>query len=138
MRPSATVPVAVSVGLLLMGCAKAPPAPRGTTATPAMSSGTVSGSTAAAKTNGRWPNPAAAPPCPPFTSIHMISAIRGWGVTSRAVFRTTDGGRRWTNVLTPAAAPGVSLSADFLGIAHAWVATSDAGRVDVYRTTDGG
>ena len=71
-------------------------------------------------------------PLPPFTSIHMTSAIRGWGVTSRAVFRTTDGGRRWTNVLTPAAAPGVSLSADFLGGTDAWVATSDAGRVELY------
>ena len=79
-------------------------------------------------------------------SIHMVTTTVGWAVASGwspAVFRTTDGGQDWTDVLShgsPASA------AAFLDTQSARVAvvrstgngTTGSGQIAVYRTHDAG
>lgn len=35
---------------------------------------------------------------PPLSSIHMLNANIGWAISDDAIFRTTDGGRNWSDV----------------------------------------
>lgn len=42
---------------------------------------------------------------PPLLVLHMVDACDGWGFTRMGVYRTSDGGTRWSNVSPPRAAP---------------------------------
>lgn len=74
-------------------------------------------------------------------SIRMVTTTVGWaiaGSSAAGVYRTTDGGRDWTRVLTQ---PSSALAGAFLDarIARVAVTRSYAGRtVRVYRTEDAG
>jgi len=133
MRPCRLVPT-LCAALFLFGCARA------STVRQQVPRGTGSAPSAAGRALGNAGDTAAAAATPALTAIHMTDAARGWGITASAVWRTADGGRTWTNVLTPAGHPpaGVPLAAGLLGPDTAWVVASDGGAVTVYRTTDGG
>ena len=80
-------------------------------------------------------------------SIHMVDRKNGWAQnlswvsTDKAIWKTTDGGKSWKQVLC--AIPGKlegNISACFRDSKTAWVAASDfeSAKVTVFRTTDGG
>jgi photosystem II stability/assembly factor-like uncharacterized protein len=78
-----------------------------------------------------------------LTSLHMIDATTGWGQNGHSLFRTTNGGRLWTDV-TPSGARHAGVDeAYFLSGNTAWLAATSGsdyynGRVVVYRTINGG
>jgi photosystem II stability/assembly factor-like uncharacterized protein len=80
---------------------------------------------------------------PQLTSIHFLDESQGWGVTSRNILRTNDGGATWLDV-TPSGAPdfGFGSISYFLDASHGWVAIPnpldpmEPGQL--YRTSDGG
>jgi photosystem II stability/assembly factor-like uncharacterized protein len=81
-----------------------------------------------------------------LSSLHMVDAETGWGVTEKGrIVRTTDGGVHWQD-LTPKYPPPLALSAqqraaaDFLTSSIAWVAVSDADAATtlLLRTANGG
>ncbi len=92
------------------------------------------------------------PPVPEFDSIHMIDREIGWAQNAGAVFltndwvfrdkaiwRTTNGGQSWTQVLCASPATTGTVSAFFLGSTKGWVAAADdSTNVTIFRTKDGG
>jgi photosystem II stability/assembly factor-like uncharacterized protein len=78
----------------------------------------------------------------------MVTASTGWAwVEPSELWRTTDGGTRWTNVTPRSMGGQTSPSAEahyFLDATHAWIvalhgATDSAGHyITTFRTTDGG
>ena len=80
-------------------------------------------------------------------SVHFVSSSRGWGIAGgtdpsamRGIFipssgaglvATSDGGRTWTNLASPADPQSVCFS----DASHGWLSTEPGG---VYRSTDGG
>src|SRR5580704_5349098 len=73
-----------------------------------------------------------------FDSIHMIDRDVGWAQNASAVFgtndwvfndkaiwRTTNGGKSWTQVLCASPADTGNISAFFLDSKRAWVAVAD-------------
>jgi photosystem II stability/assembly factor-like uncharacterized protein len=76
-----------------------------------------------------------------LTQIHMVTAGVGWAISGRTapvVFRTTDGGVNWTDVLPHGVPAQRSLSAAFTGTASARVAMGSTSGTSIYRTEDGG
>ncbi len=87
-----------------------------------------------------------------FESIHMIDRQIGWAQNARAVFltndwvfndkaiwRTTNGGQSWIQVLRASPAETGNISAFFHDSKRAWVAVADEStNVTVFRTSDGG
>jgi photosystem II stability/assembly factor-like uncharacterized protein len=87
-----------------------------------------------------------------FDSIHMIDRVNGWAQNARAVlatndwifkdkavWRTTNGGKSWNQVLDASPAETGNISAFFHDSKTAWVAVADEStNVTVLRTTDGG
>ena len=87
-----------------------------------------------------------------FDSIHMMDQQIGWAQNARAVFltndwifndkaiwRTTDGGESWTQVLSASPAETGNISAFFRDSRTAWVAVTDEStNVAIYRTSNGG
>src|SRR6059036_3452411 len=78
--------------------------------------------------------PAQVPPAPELDSIHMIDRQIGWAQNAGAVFltndwvfrdkaiwRTTNGGQSWTQVLCASPAKTGTVSAFFLGSTKGWV-----------------
>jgi len=103
------------------------------------------------------PSPTLAPPIgTPTPAISagpagMIDASQGWAVGDQRLLVTADGGSTWRDVTPPAPTEGGSaanlLGVQFLDPDHGWVAFAEPfkldtdpgfGRVDVWRTTDGG
>ena len=79
-------------------------------------------------------------PASGLTSIHMIDATQGWGLTSNAVLRTSDGGASWRNVTPSGFVVQGRSAAYFLDAGTAWVAATRRGSVQsvVLRTADSG
>ncbi len=87
-----------------------------------------------------------------FDSIHMMDQQIGWAQNARAVlltndwifidkaiWRTTDGGKSWTQVLSASPAETGNISAFFRDSRTAWVAVTDEStNVAIYRTSNGG
>jgi photosystem II stability/assembly factor-like uncharacterized protein len=89
------------------------------------------------------PAPTPLPPGPDVQAGGLLDASHGWALTDQRLLVTADGGSTWRTV-TP---PGGFGSGTFLDAAHGWVAIGEAftsaddpsyGRIDVWRTTDGG
>lgn len=72
--------------------------------------------------------------------IHMIDENKGWALTDTAVYSTSDGGSKWTDV-TPKMEKGITInSRTFIDANMGFFTTLEGeGRlVTVFRTTDGG
>src|SRR5438094_1064989 len=96
--------------------------------------------------------PAQVPPAPELDSIHMIDRQIGWAQNAGAVFltndwvfrdkaiwRTTNGGKSWTQVLCASPATTGTVSAFFLDSTKGWLAAADdSTNVTIFRTKDGG
>lgn len=89
------------------------------------------------------PVPTPLPPGPDVQGGGLLDASHGWALTGQRLLVTADGGSTWRNV-TPPSGFG---SGAFLDAEHGWVAISEAftsasdpsyGRIDVWRTTNGG
>ena len=79
---------------------------------------------------------------PALTTIHMLDANNGWGISDTAVLRTSDGGSTWYD-LSPAKAGqlGYGVASMFLDQQHAWVLAPDPNDMlkgTLYITSDGG
>ncbi|HLY13011.1 MAG TPA: YCF48-related protein [Candidatus Limnocylindrales bacterium] len=101
------------------------------------------------------PTPTAAGPTPtPAANVGpagIIDAEHGWAVGDQRLLVTADGGASWRDVNPPApttgGVPANLLNVEFLDPDHGWVAVAEPfklatdpsfGRIDVWRTTDGG
>jgi photosystem II stability/assembly factor-like uncharacterized protein len=76
-----------------------------------------------------------------LSSIHMVDSGHGWGMAGSTVYRTSDGGSNWTNVMPRSVARGAQTAAVFRTISQAWLAVAPAagsGSITVYRTSNGG
>jgi photosystem II stability/assembly factor-like uncharacterized protein len=111
----------------------------------------VPGGSPTAPTSGTSPAPTPLPPGPDVQAAGLIDPLHGWAVVAKRLWITGDGGSTWRDV-TP---PGGFGTADtnflngvtFVDAQHGWVAVNGAftsasdpsyGRVDIWRTTDGG
>lgn len=81
----------------------------------------------------------------------MVDALHGWAVTNGRLWVTADGGATWRDATPPSgfavASAGYLLGVAFADAQHGWAAFNEAftspsdasyGRVDVWRTADGG
>ena len=81
----------------------------------------------------------------------MVDALHGWAVTSGRLWVTADSGQTWRDATPPggfaSASGGYLLGITFADAEHGWAAINEAftspsdasyGRVDIWRTTDGG
>ena len=103
------------------------------------------------------PTPTPTPPGPtptPAANVGpagLIDAEHGWAVGDQRLLVTADGGASWSDVNPPAPTqggfPADLLNVEFLDSDHGWVAFAEPfnlvtdptfGRIDVWRTTDGG
>ncbi|MCL4531394.1 MAG: hypothetical protein M1282_18575 [Chloroflexi bacterium] len=79
---------------------------------------------------------------PGLTTVHMVDANSGWGVTDTAVVRTEDGGVTWHEAGPSGVTTlGYTATSNFLDAQHGWILITDpknplAGTM--YRTSDGG
>ncbi|MDQ2745067.1 MAG: hypothetical protein M3Z66_22610 [Chloroflexota bacterium] len=83
-----------------------------------------------------------------LTSIQMMNARVGWGVSNRFVFRTVDGGQNWLGVMPCGIPRQHQLATFFLSSDDAWIAVTAASGakivsskpspVTIFRTIDGG
>jgi len=87
-----------------------------------------------------------------YDSVHMIDRVNGWAQNAwavlatndwifndKAVWRTTNGGESWNQVLDASPAETGNISAFFQDSKTAWVAVAnESTNVTVLRTTDGG
>ncbi len=137
MRTRLHVAVAISV-IALAGCGTTTsPVPVGTPALSASPSMAVSPAPTSAITTA----PTSLPQGATTVAAKLLSPLDGWALTDEHLVVTEDGGLTWRVI-----APPVSLAGEgVLGVAfadplHGWVAHEDPayGRVDVWRTTDGG
>jgi photosystem II stability/assembly factor-like uncharacterized protein len=101
--------------------------------------------------SGTSPAPTPLPPGPDVQTAGIVDPLHGWAVVAKRLWMTGDGGSTWHDV-TPPGGFGTAGTDRLLGVAfvdaqHGWVAingaftsASDAsyGRVDIWRTTDGG
>jgi photosystem II stability/assembly factor-like uncharacterized protein len=94
--------------------------------------------------SGASPASTPLPPGPDVQTGRLLDAAGGWALTGQRLVVTTDGGSTWRNVTPPG---GLGSGVAFLDAQHGWVAVSEAftstndpsyGRIDVWRTTDGG
>lgn len=120
---------------------------------PAQVTGTVTTSNVSIPTvtpsgsgTGNAATPTVAPSHPavhiPFTTIRMVDSNVGWGLTSSAIYRTTDGGATWTNV-GPQSTQLKNPLGDFMNGNIAWVVatmpnSANPNATQVMRTTDAG
>lgn len=97
------------------------------------------------------PAPTPLPPGPDVQAAGLVDPLHGWAVVEHRLQITADGGSTWRDATPPGAFATASadllLGVDFVDAQHGWVAinagiasASDAsfGRVDLWRTTDGG
>jgi photosystem II stability/assembly factor-like uncharacterized protein len=99
------------------------------------------------------PNPNPPYPVPAANSgpAALIDPEHGWAVGDQRLLLTADGGSTWRDATPPAAQEGTTpanlLAVKFVDPAHGWVAFAEPfklgtdpgfGRVDVWRTSDGG
>ena len=102
-------------------------------------------------TTGTSSAPTPLPPGPDVQAGGLTDPLHGWAVVDHRLWVTGDGGSTWRDVTPPgglvSANAGDLLGVDFLDAQHAWVALNEAftsasdasyGRVDIWRTTDGG
>lgn len=95
-----------------------------------------------------FPSPTA-PLAPYLTSVQMVDATNGWGLTSKdRVVYTTNGGASWQDVTPPGL--GAPIAEEFLNAKAAWVASGARtdpntpstrpgdGTTMLFRTQDGG
>ncbi len=98
-----------------------------------------------------YPGPAVVPAPPPggVTDAGLVDPRHGWAVVNGRLMLTSDGGTTWTDRTPPL---GAMTGENPLGVAfadplHGWVAINESftspsdasyGRVDVWRTDDGG
>jgi photosystem II stability/assembly factor-like uncharacterized protein len=94
--------------------------------------------------SGTSPAPTPLPLGPDVQAGGLLDATHGWALTGQRLLVTADGGSTWRNVTPPG---GLGSAVAFLDAQHGWVAISEAftsasdpsyGRIDVWRTTDGG
>jgi len=143
-----TVALALIV-LVVAACANAaaPSAPAPIVPTPSVPTITA-GPTSAPSTS---PGPTPLPPGPDVEAGGMLDALHGWAVTNGRLWVTADGGATWRDATPPGRFASASadnlLGVDFADAKHGWVAINEAftsgsdpsyGRVDIWRTTDGG
>lgn len=84
-----------------------------------------------------WHKQFSAPPSSEgFPQIDMVSAQNGWAVLSNTLYRTVDGGLRWTSVHLQ---PGTPARLDFINATHGWVAMQgqNPAHASLLETTDG-
>ncbi len=97
------------------------------------------------------PGPTPLPAGPDTSFAGLTDPTHGWAVIAGRLFVTADGGSTWREATPPGgfATPEADrlLGADFVDAQHGWLAINEAftsasdasyGRVDVWRTTDGG
>ncbi|MDN5347571.1 MAG: hypothetical protein PWP65_1135 [Clostridia bacterium] len=73
---------------------------------------------------------------PPLSSIHMLNANIGWAISDDAIFRTTDGGRNWSDVTE--ISPSI-VGSFFLDAQHGWAASKAGDKQwSIHSTADGG
>ena len=98
------------------------------------------------------PTPATTPtPAANVGPAGLVDATHGWAVADQRLVLTDDGGATWRDANPPALREGTTaanlLNVEFLDPQHGWVAFAEPfkaasdpgfGRVDVWRTTDGG
>lgn len=102
-------------------------------------------------TAGTSPAPTPLPPGPDVQAGGLTDPLHGWAVVDHRLWVTGDGGSTWRDVTPPAGLATANadylLGVDFVDAQHGWIAInetftsgSDAsyGRVDIWRTTDGG
>ena len=87
---------------------------------------------------------------PVIFPTQMVTATTGWSVSLEVIppeiWRTTDGGRAWTDVSPPASPPPMAFAGGatfFLDAQHAWISRFSQGAPGnyswaVYRSSDGG
>ena len=77
-----------------------------------------------------------------FTTIRMIDTSTGWALTSSGVYKTSDGGKYWSNV-GPLSTQLKNPAGEFLNAQDAWVVatmpnSANPNTIQVIRTLDGG
>jgi photosystem II stability/assembly factor-like uncharacterized protein len=110
---------------------------------------TMAASTASAPSTSPGPTPLPAAPDTSFAGL--TDPTHGWAVTAGRLLVTADGGSTWREVTPPGGFATADadrlLGADFVDAQHGWIAINEAftsgsdassGRVDIWRTTDGG
>jgi photosystem II stability/assembly factor-like uncharacterized protein len=112
-----------------------------------------SGSPSARPTSEASSSPPAPTPLPPGPDVQaggLVDPLHGWAVVGHRLWVTADGGSTWRDVTPPVgfgSGLGNPLGVAFLDAQHGWVAINEAftspsdpsyGRVDIWRTTDGG
>jgi len=134
-----------SIVLVVAACTSA--AAPSTTAPMAPTPGaatTKPGSTSAPSTSP-WPTPL--PAGPDVSLAGLTDPAHGWAVSAQRLQVTADGGSTCRDVTPPGGFVTGLLGVDFVDAAHGWVAINEAftsgsdasyGRVDIWRTTDGG
>jgi len=92
-----------------------------------------------------WPTPL--PAGPDVSLAGLTDPAHGWAVSAQRLQVTADGGSTCRDVTPPGGFVTGLLGVDFVDAAHGWVAINEAftsgsdasyGRVDIWRTTDGG
>jgi photosystem II stability/assembly factor-like uncharacterized protein len=96
------------------------------------------------------PAPTPLPPGPDVQAGGLLDATHGWALTGQGLLVTADGGSTWRDATPPGGFEsdlGNPKGVAFLDAQHGWVAMSEDftsgtdpsyGRIDVWRTTDGG
>jgi photosystem II stability/assembly factor-like uncharacterized protein len=154
---AAVVIVAVGLGLGLRpgGFLASPGASPTSSPSPQPSSPSPGASSSPARptsqASGTSPAPTPLPPGPDVQADGLLDAQHGWAVVGHRLWVTADGGSTWQDVTPPAgfatAVADYLLGVDFADAQHGWVAINEAftsgsdasyGRVDIWRTTDGG
>ncbi len=94
--------------------------------------------------------PTPLPPGPDVQAGGLLDAAHGWALTGQRLLVTGDGGSTWRDVTPPGGFGsdfGNPKGVAFFDAQHGWVAINEAftspsdpsyGRIDVWRTTDGG
>ncbi len=141
----------------------APPAPTGQASIPVVSPSVApspSGQPSTEPSASPLPAPSApptpivaatAPPAASVGPVGLIDPSHGWAIADQRLVLTSDGGASWYDMTPPALHDGTTpanlLNAEFLDPEHGWVAFAEPfrlstdpgfGRVDVWRTSDGG
>lgn len=152
MQGSSWLTRALAILLLaaLAGCAPAPPPGPGPEPPPPVADkgGAAPDANGDPAGHGHQPPDAGAPTDVsqriPFVTVDLSEPSTGWALSTRGVWRTTNGGQNWAQV-TPSdltGGPGAGaggLAARFPSARAAWVADwNDTGGVTVFTTGDGG
>ena len=134
-----------SIVLIVAACAGAasPSTPAPMVPTPSVPT-TTAGPTSAPSTS---PGPTPLPAGPDVSLAGLTDPLHGWAVVDHRLLVTGDGGSTWRDVAPPGGFVTGLLGVDFVDAQHSWMAINEAfasgsdasyGRVDIWRTTDGG